>query len=99
MTGIEPQAQRFVVMALDRATGKVVWEKVAAEATPPEGTHPDGTWASASPITDGEMLYAHFGSNGLFAYDPGPDIAATTRPTPSWGTSSAPSPSSRATTT
>ena len=67
--GVQPQPQRFVVMALDRATGKVVWEKVAAERTPPEGTHPDGTWASASPVTDGEMLYAHFGSNGLFAYD------------------------------
>ena len=60
---------RFVVMALDRNTGAVVWEHTAIEETPHEGTHPDGTWASASAATDGDMVFAHFGSRGLFAYD------------------------------
>lgn len=61
--------QRFVVMALDRATGKTLWEHTAREAQPHEGTHLDGTWASASPVTDGEVLVAHFGSHGIYAYD------------------------------
>jgi len=61
---------RFVVMALDRETGRVVWERVAREQEPHEQAHVDnGTWASASPVTDGERLYAHFESFGLYAYD------------------------------
>lgn len=59
---------RFIVVALDRASGRVLWERSALEAVPHEGTHPDGTWASASPVTDGERVYCHFGSRGLFAY-------------------------------
>ncbi|MDX1502590.1 MAG: PQQ-binding-like beta-propeller repeat protein [Thermoanaerobaculia bacterium] len=59
---------RFVVLALDRATGSVVWERTAAELVPHEGTHPHATWASASALTDGEHLFAHFGSRGLYAY-------------------------------
>jgi outer membrane protein assembly factor BamB len=61
--------QRFVVMALDRATGKVLWERTAREGKPHEGTHQDASWASASPVVDAEMLFASFGSNGLYAYD------------------------------
>lgn len=61
---------RFVVMALDRATGKVVWEQVAREEAPHEGTHREnGTYASASPVTDGEVLVANFESRGMYAYD------------------------------
>jgi outer membrane protein assembly factor BamB len=59
---------RFVVMALDRATGATVWQRTAGEETPHEGTHTDGTWASASPVTDGTRVFAHFGSRGLYAY-------------------------------
>ena len=59
---------RFVVLALDRATGETVWERTAVEAIPHEGTHLDGTWASASAVTDGRRVFAHFGSRGLFAY-------------------------------
>jgi outer membrane protein assembly factor BamB len=61
---------RFVVMALDRKTGKTVWERVAREQEPHEGSHVDnGTWASSSPITDGERVYAYFESFGMYAYD------------------------------
>ncbi len=62
-------AQRFLVLALDLATGKTLWEHSPREAVPHEGTHLDASWASASPVTDGEHLFAHFGSNGLYAYD------------------------------
>jgi len=61
-----PGMHRFVVMAIDRATGRTVWERVAREQVPHEGTHNDnGTWASGSPITDGERVYAYFESFGL----------------------------------
>lgn len=60
--------QRFVVLALDRKTGKTLWERTAREGVPHEGTHGDASWASASPATDGERLFASFGSNGLYAY-------------------------------
>jgi outer membrane protein assembly factor BamB len=62
--------QKFVVMALDRNTGKVVWEKVAKVATPHEGYHHRyGSFASNSPVTDGEHVIASFGSRGIYCYD------------------------------
>lgn len=61
--------QRFVVMALSRKDGKVLWERTAIQAKPHEGTHLDGSWASSSPVTDGELLYAFFGSFGIYVYD------------------------------
>jgi outer membrane protein assembly factor BamB len=61
---------KFVVMALDRKTGKVAWERTAREHTPHEGSHAQwGTWASSSAFTDGERVYAYFDSFGLYAYD------------------------------
>jgi len=59
----------YVVMAVDRKSGKVLWQKTACEELPHEGKHADGSWASPSPVTDGERLYAYFGSRGLFCYD------------------------------
>jgi outer membrane protein assembly factor BamB len=63
------QSYQFTVMCLDRGTGKTVWQKVAKEALPHEGHHPTGTYASPSPVTDGENLYAYFGSQGLYCYE------------------------------
>jgi outer membrane protein assembly factor BamB len=61
---------RFVVMCIDRNTGKTVWERVATTATPHEGYHGRyGSFASNTPATDGKYLYAFFGSRGLYAYD------------------------------
>ena len=61
---------RFVVMAINRADGKVAWQHTAREEQPHEGTHQEfGTMASASALTDGEHLIASFESRGLYAYD------------------------------
>jgi outer membrane protein assembly factor BamB len=61
---------KFVVMALDRKTGRTIWERTAYEHTPHEGSHPQwGTWSSSSAMTDGERVYAFFDSFGLYAYD------------------------------
>lgn len=61
--------QRFVVLALDRRDGRVLWEQVAREETPHQGKHGTNTWASPSAVTDGEVVCAFFGSSGLYCYD------------------------------
>lgn len=61
--------QEFVVLCLDRKDGSTIWKKTAMAATPDFGIHPHNTFASASPITDGQSVYAHFGSQGLYAFD------------------------------
>ncbi len=55
----------FRVIALDRATGAVVWDKGVARAVPHERGHQTGSQASNSPVTDGRHIYAHFGSRGV----------------------------------
>lgn len=69
LAGAPGKMHRFVVMALDLDSGKVIWERTARRAPPHEGHHPDGTYASGSPVTDGEHLFVSFGSQGLYAYD------------------------------
>ncbi|MCP4727970.1 MAG: PQQ-binding-like beta-propeller repeat protein [bacterium] len=59
---------KFVVMALDRNTGNVKWERLAREEVPHQVKHELGAWAAASPITDGKFVYAFFGSRGLYCY-------------------------------
>ena len=62
--------QRFTVMAFDRTTGEVVWEQVARDEVPHEGyQQANGSYAAGSAVTDGEYLFAFFGSWGLYAYD------------------------------
>lgn len=60
---------QFVVLCLDRATGKTLWQKTAAELVPHEGHHPDNDFASATPVTDGHHVWASFGSRGVYCYD------------------------------
>jgi outer membrane protein assembly factor BamB len=60
---------RWVLLCLDRRTGKTLWEKVAREEVPHEGHHPDHGLASHSALTDGEHVFAYFGSRGLYCYD------------------------------
>ena len=62
--------QSYRVYCLDRATGKIVWEKTAQEAEPRVKRHPKTTHASATPATNGKYLVAFFpSSGGLFCYD------------------------------
>ena len=70
-TGAGPLVEhRFDVLALDRKTGKIVWQRTAKVATPHEGYHRAyGSFASNSPATDGKYVYASFGSRGIYAYD------------------------------
>ena len=63
------QVLSYEVHALNRKDGSTVWKRSVVTEAPHEGTHPDGAWASGSPVTDGEVLIAFFGSRGLFAFD------------------------------
>lgn len=58
----------FRVLAIDRATGEVLWNKSATRAVPHERGHQTGSQASNSPVTDGRFLYAHFGSRGVHCF-------------------------------
>jgi outer membrane protein assembly factor BamB len=59
---------QFKLFCFDRGNGELRWEQTATQATPHQGTHETNGFASASPCTDGEHVYAHFGSRGLFCY-------------------------------
>jgi len=59
----------FVVLAIDRNDGKILWQKTVKQEMPQEGTHEFGSWASHSPVTDGEHIYVYFGSRGLYCLD------------------------------
>ncbi len=60
---------KFNIMALNRSNGDVLWEKTLREIVPHEGIHKTASFASNSPITDGEHIYAYFGSRGLYCLD------------------------------
>jgi len=60
---------QFAVVSLDRNTGKQLWQTVVRETVPHEGHHNDHGYASYSPITDGQNIYASFGSRGLYCLD------------------------------
>ncbi len=59
----------FIVLALDRQTGEIVWQTSVHRGLPVEGGHRSASLASASPVTDGRHIYAHFGSHGLYCLD------------------------------
>ena len=63
------QNQQFIVLAINRTDGKILWQKVVHEARPHEAGHNTASFASPSPVTDGEHIFAFFGSNGLYCLD------------------------------
>lgn len=60
---------RWMLYAIDAASGRVAWERTAVEGVPRSKRHIKSTYASASPATDGRIVVAWFGSEGVFAYD------------------------------
>ena len=56
---------QFMVISVDKNSGKINWQTVVKEELPAERTHDLGSWASNSPVTDGEYIYACFGSRGF----------------------------------
>lgn len=58
----------FRLLCFHRGDGRLLWSRTATAASPHEGTHETNGFASASPCTDGRLVFAHFGSRGLHCY-------------------------------
>lgn len=68
--GKAPKAMhQWMVLCLDGASGKVLWERKAHEGAPRIPKHRNNTYASETPVTDGQRLVAYFGMTGLYCYD------------------------------
>jgi len=60
----------FRLIAVRRDDGEVAWSRTATVTLPHEGYHRTlSSYANPSPVTDGERVYAFFGSRGLYAFD------------------------------
>ena len=57
------------LIAIDKKTGAVLWDRVAHEGIPKTKRHPKSSQASATPVTNGRQVVVSFGSEGLYAYD------------------------------
>lgn len=98
---IDTAPHRWLVLALDRSTGELVWERTVAEGVPRSGRLQKGSFNNSTPATDGTHVVALFGSQGLFCYDAdgnllwqvdlGPlDAGWFFDPTVQWGTAASP---------
>jgi outer membrane protein assembly factor BamB len=94
-------AHRWVIYAIDKKSGKILWERVAHQGEPIDKRHIKATYANSSPATDGRIVVAWFGSQGLHAYDVNGrflwkvdlgrvDMGAYDIPTYEWGPASSP---------
>ncbi len=86
---------RWEVHCLNLDSGKILWTKAAVHGAPRIVTHKDNTYASETPVTDGDRVYAYFGMTGLFAYDFDGDLVwkkdlGAYSMQRDWGTSSSP---------
>lgn len=83
------------VYCLDEETGKILWEKVSHQGKADRGKHIKNSYASETPVVDGERLYICFGNIGLFTYDHDGNLlwkyAISSMPTAySWGPAASP---------
>jgi len=60
---------QWKVYALEKKSGKILWEKTAYEGVPREKRHIKASYANSTPATDGRYVIAYFGSQGLYAFD------------------------------
>ena len=92
---------RWVIYAIDKRTGKITWERVAHQSEPVDKRHIKSTYANSTPATDGRIVVAWFGSQGVHAYDVKGrflwkvdlgrlDLGAYDIPTYEWGPASSP---------
>jgi outer membrane protein assembly factor BamB len=59
----------YKVLAYDGNSGKLLWEQTAWQGTPYDDRHRRSSYASPSVATDGRLVYAYFGAEGVYAYD------------------------------
>jgi outer membrane protein assembly factor BamB len=94
-------SHRWMMYALDRRTGKMLWEREAHQGEPIDKRHPKSTYASSTPVTDGRVVVSWFGSQGVYAFTAAGDflwrvdlgrvnLGAAGIPTIEWGPASSP---------
>ncbi|MEP6920313.1 MAG: PQQ-binding-like beta-propeller repeat protein [bacterium] len=94
-------SQRWMIYSVDKRNGKIIWERVAREGVPIDKRHIKSTYANSTPVTDGRIVVAWFGSQGVYAYDVKGhflwkadlgrlDLGAYDIPTYEWGPASSP---------
>jgi outer membrane protein assembly factor BamB len=57
------------VIALDANDGRIVWDRTAYDGTVYDARHRKSSFAGPTAATDGQMVFAYFGPEGLYAYD------------------------------
>ena len=68
LTTSRNRGRQVSILSFRRSDGELLWESEAPEGRT-ENHHGKNTPASATPTTDGERIYASFGSRGLMAVD------------------------------
>jgi outer membrane protein assembly factor BamB len=63
-----PDIHRWIVLCLDWDTGKLLWQREVHKGPPASTVHVKNTYASETPVTDGERVYAYFGNVGIFCF-------------------------------
>ena len=60
---------QYQVICIDAASGREIWRRRVKEGKPPLPRHSTNTYATETPVTDGERVYAYFGMNGVHCLD------------------------------
>ena len=86
---------RFIVLALDWSSGKILWEREVHRGYPNQARHLKNSYASETPLVDADRVYAYFGNLGVFAFDHNGEPSWTQRleavdTRNGWGTSASP---------
>ncbi|QDU36116.1 outer membrane biogenesis protein BamB [Maioricimonas rarisocia] len=94
-TDLTEATYRWEVICLDAATGKLNWRQTPRSGSPPIPRHSSNSYATETPVTDGDRVYAYFGMTGLYCYDMTGELQwqkdlGTYRMRAGWGTSSSP---------
>lgn len=66
---ISQDEHRWTVHGIDFDTGEPAWETTLWQGRPPTPRHLKNSYASETPVTDGERIYAHFGYLGTWCLD------------------------------
>jgi outer membrane protein assembly factor BamB len=65
----DDDVQQWRVLCLNKRTGETLWDRIAHEGGPRQRRHPKATHANCTMATDGTVVVAFFGSEGLYCYD------------------------------
>jgi outer membrane protein assembly factor BamB len=97
----DTSVQQWKLIAVELKSGKILWDRIAFEGVPKEKRHIKSTYASSTPATDGKVVVAYFGSQGVHAFDMDGkplwkrdlgrlNVGAYDLPEYEWGTASSP---------